>query len=161
MTVYHGSDVVVEHPVIIEQNRFLNFGFGFYTKTNREQAVAFAHKVSQRRKINTAIVNVYNVDEKLAFSECSALRFDGADDKWLDSVTQNRSLRDTYVCDCVASLLISLLISKLVSIRVADAGVLSKQQTLEALKVRKLYNQLVFTTDRALCYLEFIKKELV
>ena len=86
MTVYHGSDVAVEHPVILNQNRFLDFGCGFYTTTNREQAVAFAHKVSQRHKTRTAVVNVYDIDEARAFSECNVLRFNGADDKWLDFV---------------------------------------------------------------------------
>ena len=35
-------------------------------------------------------------------------------------------------------------------------GVLSKEQTLEALKIKKLYNQLVFTSEEALSYLKFI-----
>lgn len=35
------------------------------------------------------------------------------------------------------------------------AGVLSKAQTLEALKIKKLYNQLVLASDRALAYLKF------
>ena len=30
MIVYHGSNVVVSKPRLIEQNRFLDFGFGFY-----------------------------------------------------------------------------------------------------------------------------------
>lgn len=36
------------------------------------------------------------------------------------------------------------------------AGVLSKEQTLEALKIKKLYDQLVFSTDKALSYLRFL-----
>ncbi|MDO5411640.1 MAG: DUF3990 domain-containing protein [Lachnospiraceae bacterium] len=36
------------------------------------------------------------------------------------------------------------------------AGVLSKEQTLEALKIKKLYNQLVLTSEKALSYLKFI-----
>jgi len=34
--------------------------------------------------------------------------------------------------------------------------VLSKEQTIEALKVKKLYNQLVLTSEKALGYLKFI-----
>ena len=37
-----------------------------------------------------------------------------------------------------------------------NAGVLSKEQTIEALKVKKLYNQLVITSEKALGYLKFI-----
>lgn len=36
------------------------------------------------------------------------------------------------------------------------AGVLTKEQTLEALKIKKLYNQLVLTSEKALNYLKFI-----
>ena len=36
------------------------------------------------------------------------------------------------------------------------AGLLTKEQTLEALKVKKLYDQLVFSTEKALSYLRFI-----
>ena len=50
MILYHGSNVTVEHPKLIKQNRYLDFGFGFYTTTNREQAVNFARKVAERRK---------------------------------------------------------------------------------------------------------------
>ena len=34
MILYHGSNVIVEHPKLVKQNRFLDFGFGFYTTTN-------------------------------------------------------------------------------------------------------------------------------
>ena len=44
MILYHGSNVIVK------QNRFLDFGFGFYTTTNRKQAENFALKVAERRK---------------------------------------------------------------------------------------------------------------
>lgn len=31
-----------------------------------------------------------------------------------------------------------------------------EEQTLEALKIKKLYNQMVFTSEKALSYLKFI-----
>ena len=45
MILYHGSNVVVSEPKLIQQNRFLDFGFGFYTTTNKKQAIGFADKV--------------------------------------------------------------------------------------------------------------------
>ena len=36
MILYHGSNVIVEQPKLIRQNRYLDFGFGFYTTTNRD-----------------------------------------------------------------------------------------------------------------------------
>lgn len=49
MTVYHGSNVEVKEPMILKPNRELDFGNGFYTTTNLEQAVAFAKRVTQNR----------------------------------------------------------------------------------------------------------------
>lgn len=40
-------------------------------------------------------------------------------------------------------------------------GVLTREQTLDALKIRKLFNQLVFATERSLKYLHFEGKELI
>lgn len=37
-----------------------------------------------------------------------------------------------------------------------SAGVLTKEQTLEALKVKKLYNQMVLISEKALGYLKYI-----
>lgn len=48
MTLYHGSNLVISEPKLIEQNRFLDFGPGFYTTTNRAQAISFADKVVKR-----------------------------------------------------------------------------------------------------------------
>ena len=67
MILYHGSNVIVEHPKLIKQNRYLDFGFGFYTTTNRDQAVNFAQKVTVRRKTGEATLNIYSVDESVAF----------------------------------------------------------------------------------------------
>lgn len=36
-----------------------------------------------------------------------------------------------------------------------SSGILTKQQTVEALKVKKLFNQLVFATEKALSFLTF------
>ena len=65
MLLYHGSNMTVAIPKLIKQNRFLDFGFGFYTTTNKEQAIGFAKKVYQRRKVGDCIVNIYEIKESL------------------------------------------------------------------------------------------------
>lgn len=155
MTVYHGSNMVVSEPKLIKQNRFLDFGFGFYTTTNKIQAISFADKVTKRRKSGEKTVSIYEIDEKKAFSECPVLSFDSPNEQWLDFVSKNRSgnykeKEYDFVFGPVANddvYTVFILYS---------AGVLSKEQTLEALKVKKLYNQLVLTTEKALSYLNFI-----
>ncbi len=64
MTVYHGSNVIVEKPKLIPQNRYLDFGFGFYTTTNKAQAIGFADKVTRRRKEGKMCVSIYTLDEE-------------------------------------------------------------------------------------------------
>lgn len=154
MIVYHSSNVIVEKPKLIPQNRFLDFGFGFYTTTNKTQAIGFADKVTRRRKEGERCVSIYTIDEERAFSECSLLCFDKPDERWLDFVSKNRageSLEESYdfIFGPVANDDVYTTFS------LYTAGVLSKAQTLDALKIKKLYNQLVLTSQKALSYLKF------
>ena len=155
MILYHGSNVIVEQPKLIRQNRYLDFGFGFYTTTNRDQAVNFAQKVTDRRKTGAATLNIYSVEEAVAFKECSLLRFDSPDEAWLDFVSENRSGNyngDSY--DFIFGPVANDDVYR--TFTLYTAGVLTKEQTLEQLKIKKLYNQLVLTSEKALSYLRFI-----
>ena len=62
MIVYHGSNVIVENPKLIKSTRKLDFGPGFYTTTNKNQAINFAHKVMLRNGSNTEYVSMYEID---------------------------------------------------------------------------------------------------
>lgn len=155
MIVYHGSNVVVSSPKLIQQNRFLDFGFGFYTTTNKAQAIAFADKVYKRRKEGGKIVNIYELDEAKAFSECSVLRFDFPDEAWLDFVCDNRS--GNYKGDAFDFIYGPVANDDVyTTFTLYSAGVLSKAQTLDALKIKRLYNQFVLSSDKALGYLQFV-----
>lgn len=155
MILYHGSNVVVSEPRLIHQNRFLDFGFGFYTTTNKLQAIAFADKVYKRRRDGGKIVSIYELNEQIAFAECSFLRFDAPNEAWLDFVSENRSGSYTgkeydLVYGPVAN------DDVYTTFTLYNAGALTKEQTLEALKIKKLYNQLVLTSEKALRYLRFV-----
>lgn len=155
MILYHGSSVMVSSPKLIRQNRFLDFGFGFYTTTNKKQAIAFAEKVYKRRKEGGKIVNIYEIDEQKAFAECSVLRFDSPDEAWLDFVSDNRSGSYTgeafdFVYGPVAD------DDVYTTFTLYTARVLTREQALEALKIKKLYNQLVLSSEKAFSYLKFI-----
>ena len=155
MILYHGSNMTVDKPRLVPQNRYLDFGFGFYTTTNKTQAVSFAEKVYLRRREGKKTVSVYEINEEKAFAYCSLLRFDAPDEAWLDFVSANRSGAYTgpsydLIYGPVAN------DDVYTTFNLYAAGVLTKEQTLEALKIKKLYNQLVLTTDKALQYLKFI-----
>lgn len=63
MIVYHGSNMVVDHPRLVRQNRTLDFGYGFYTTFNKDQAVNFAEKVTARRETGIPCVSIYETAE--------------------------------------------------------------------------------------------------
>lgn len=63
MIVYHGSNMIVDQPRLVHQNRTLDFGYGFYTTTNQNQAVNFAGKVTNRRESGSPCVSMYDVPE--------------------------------------------------------------------------------------------------
>jgi hypothetical protein len=56
MIIYHGSDILVKSPKIRRSERMLDFGMGFYTTSNREQAIKWAARVAERRKSNRRIL---------------------------------------------------------------------------------------------------------
>lgn len=154
MIVYHGSNVAVPEPRLVAQNRFLDFGYGFYTTTNRAQAISFADKVTKRRGSGQRTVSVYALDEEEAFSACSLLRFDQPGEAWLDFVSANRSGKapgqgGDFIFGPVANDDVYR------TFTLYSAGLLTKEQTLEQLKVKRLYDQLVLTTEKALSYLRF------
>ncbi|MGM9550770.1 MAG: DUF3990 domain-containing protein [Clostridia bacterium] len=154
MIVYHGSNIVARQPKLIPQNRFLDFGFGFYTTTNKVQAINFAQKVFKRKKEGKMQVLIYEVDEKKIFEECLVLRFNAPDEEWLDFVAANRSGNykgENYdiIYGPVAN------DDVYTTFTLYQAGALTKEQTLEALKVKKLYDQMVFASEKAFSYLKF------
>ena len=155
MIIYHGSNLVVEKPKLIAQNRYLDFGYGFYTTTNRIQAISFAEKVYKRKNEGSRQVSIYEIDEEKIFAECSVLRFDAPNEAWLDFVAENRSGNyEGKDYDVVYGPVAND--DVYTTFTLYQSGALSKEQTLETLKIKKLYDQMVFTTEKALSFLKFV-----
>lgn len=155
MILYHGSNLTVSEPRLVEQNRFLGFGFGFYTTTNKIQAIGFADKVTKRRRNGAPTVSMYEIDEDKAFTQCSVLKFDSPNEEWLDFVSDNRAgnyngRNYDFIFGPVAN------DDVYTTFTLYTAGIISKEQTIQMLKVKKLYNQLVLTSVKALTYLKYI-----
>jgi hypothetical protein len=83
MLLYHGSNVIVEKPHLVEQTRGLDFGPGFYLTTSEEQASRFSMIVFNRRKTGSGIVNTYEFDIVTAEKTLRVHRFDNAHVEWL------------------------------------------------------------------------------
>ena len=159
MTVYHGSNVEVKDPKILKPNRELDFGNGFYTTTNIDQAIAFAKRVTQNRGAGVATVSAYEIDETAAFPLCKVVKFDGVCDAWLDFVCDNRegayagprydlAFGPVANDDVYRTLYLFL------------AGEIDREETFKRLKVKALYNQLVFASPLALSFIRFKSSEV-
>lgn len=150
---------MVEKPRLVRQNRFLDFGFGFYTTSELPQAKQFAKKVTERRG-GSPIVNVYEIDESEMKKQLKIKNFSKPDGKWLDFVAQNRN--GTYSGEKY-DLIIGPVANDDVylSVQYYLTGVYNKSMTLKALKIKQLYDQYVFATEKAISMLKFVKaKEL-
>ena len=159
MILYHGSNMVVEKPRLIEQNRFLDFGYGFYTTTNQAQAENFAQKVVVRRG-GTPTVNVYEIDDHIGGELLKIKHFNAPNEEWLDFVSANRNgTYDGVQFDLIIGAVADDDVYR--TLQVYSTGLLTKEQALEALKIKKLFDQYVFATSKAISLLKFVRSEEV
>ena len=64
MIVYHGSNMVVDHPDVNHSYRNLDFGRGFYVTTVKEQAEKCAkRKAGFSKESGRAILNIYDMKD--------------------------------------------------------------------------------------------------
>ena len=89
MILYHGSNIEVRKPEIQEKRRSLDFGNAFYLTSSEDQAIKWAKAVTCRRKDGMATLNKYEIDE-VEIKGLRCLKFDKANDEWLDFVVLNR-----------------------------------------------------------------------
>ena len=161
MIIYHGSNVAVETPKLITPSRTLDFCKGFYTTMNLKQAVSFANNVVNRnegRGIPT--ISFYEVDFEKMESELSILKFDHADDNWLDFVYANRTAKYTgKQYDIVIGPVANDTVYRV--FRLFENGDIDRETVIKRLKVVELFNQLTFCTERAISELKFQKSEIL
>ena len=154
MIIYHGSTVPVETPKIMQSERKLDFGEGFYTTSNREQAIFWAKIVAVRRETDTQFLSAYEFDLEEAQKELTIIRFDETNEVWLDFVCENRSGRKpTEPYDIVFGPVANDKVYTV--IQFYENGVYDKDEAIRRLKVDTLYNQILFHTEKSLKYCRF------
>lgn len=85
--LYHGSNVIVEHPLVSIGRKDLDFGPGFYLTPLFEQASKWVVRIKTIRRAKQAIVNTY----VFALPQDSKVkRFDAYDKEWLDFIVDSR-----------------------------------------------------------------------
>ena len=157
MILYHGSNMVVEKPRLVEQNRFLDFGHGFYTTTNKAQAENFAKKVVARNG-GIPTVNIYEIDDSIGSELLKIKRFNSPDEEWLDFVSAHRNgMYEGEQYDIIIGAVANDDVYR--TLQVYASGLLTKEQALQALKIKRLFDQYVFTTNEAISRLRFVRFE--
>ena len=156
MLLYHGSNIAVSKPRLIDQTRGLDFGTGFYLTTSKTQAERFSDIVVNRRKSGAAVVSIYDFDMETAEKTLVIRRFIRADAQWLLFVSENR-LR-TYqggVYDIVIGAVANDMVMP--TIQAYLGGFINEEATLITLKTSKLVDQVCLKSEKALALLRFIK----
>lgn len=153
MKLYHGSNVTVERPMILPEGRALDFGNGFYLTSSEKQASSWARTVTRRRHTATPILNIYDMPED-AFGVLDVLRFESANEDWLDFIVANRKRlplagKHDVVIGPVAN------DSTLPVINEYMSGGYPKHVAIELLLPQNLTDQFAFLTPRALGHLRF------
>ena len=159
MICYHGSDVIVDDPKILEAKRPLDFGGGFYTTTNFDQAKNWAIKVSYRNNTKYKCINIYEFDYNNAKQDLVIIEFDKADEKWLDFICKNRNGKYIRDYDIVIGPVADDKVYRVVV--EYENGDIDKALALKNLKTEKLCDQILFHTDKSLKYLKYIETEVL
>lgn len=153
--LYHGSTVAVKNPSLRPGRPNADFGKGFYTTSNFEQAVRWAHIKQEREEAQRAVVSVYEFDETLLDRpDLNIRRFTGADEPWLLFVTDCRkSRRHDY--DLVQGPVANDKV--FTTVNLFESGVLSAEAAILQLKAYKTYDQLSFHSERVIVTLKFME----
>lgn len=153
--LYHGSTVAVRKPSLRPGRPNADFGKGFYTTSNLEQAVRWAHIKQDREESERAVVSIYEFDESLLDSQDLEIRrFTGADEAWLYFVTDCRKSRP-HEYDLVQGPVANDKV--FTTVNLFESGVLSAEAAILQLKAYKTYDQLSFHTNRVIKNLKFVE----
>ena len=154
MILYHGSDVEVKKPKIIQAEKGRDFGCAFYLTPIKEQAERMAKRKQKLTKSNKAIVSVYEWDEnkKDILYKC----FDKPDLEWLDMIIKcrtNSSFKHGF--DIVEGKIADDSVGETI-LFVID-GVIKKEDAIKRLKFQKINSQIAFCSEESLKLIKFSK----
>ena len=156
MLIYHGSTVIVEYSMILRNQQTLDYGQGFYTTSNKEQAIRWAQKVKHRRDAEKCFLSVYEFVRRSAERDLIILDFESADKDWLNFVCSCRTGKPNHMdYDMVRGAVADDTVYA--AIQLFEMGLLDEEETLKRLKIQKLYDQILFHTNRSLDYCHFVR----
>lgn len=154
MKIYHGSLEVVEQPIILQPNRTLDYGKGFYTTTSEKQAKEWVVRRMREQKKTCGYVNVYEFEDYY-LQKLNCLIFEKPNKEWTEFVMSNRTITDfchnyDIVYGPVANDRVYF------QFGLYEAGAISIETLIHELNTYKLVDQYLFHTEKALASLHFI-----
>lgn len=153
MKLYHGSNVIVKNPKIIESDRALDFGKGFYLTTDYEQAKKWSILTTERRKNGKAVITAFEI-LKEDMRNLAILKFDSANKEWLQFVANNRKNKkvdDNF--DVIIGPVANDNTMPVITLYLR--GDYDVDEAIKRLLTQKLKDQVVFKTEKSLSYLKF------
>ena len=155
MKLFHGSNVSVEKPKIIDSGRYLDFGMGFYLTTDFEQAKRWAKSTTERRENGEPIISVFEISED-DMNSLSILNFDSANKEWLQFVAKNRK---NIINDLGYDIIMGPVANDntMPVITLYLRGDYDEDETIKRLLPQKLKDQVVFKTEKSLECLKFME----
>ena len=146
--------MAVRKPSLRPGRTNADFGKGFYTTNNPEQAERWAFIEQEREDAPRAVVSVYEFDESILDQQDLRIRrFTGADEPWLFFVTDCRKSRP-HQYDLVQGPVANDKV--FTTVNLFESGVLSAEAAILQLKAYKTYDQLSFHAARVISALRFV-----
>ena len=161
MKLYHGGLIEFKTPRIMATDHIGDFGVGFYTTTDLEQARRFVATKCDRSRKTQGVVSYFEVADDFLQTPGLAIRiFRKADEKWARFVEANRrdvDYRHDY--DIVYGPVANDQVYA--SFALYESELIDFSELLNRLKVRKLTDQVLFHTERSLSILKYTGSEVV
>ena len=161
MKLYHGGLIEVKTPRIMATDHIGDFGTGFYTTTDLEQARRFVVTKCDRGRKSQGVVSYFEVaDNFLKIQELKIRFFRKADEAWARFVeTNRRDVNYSHEYDIVYGPVANDQVYA--SFALYESELIDFSELLNRLKVRKLTDQVLFHTERALSILKYTGSEVV
>lgn len=157
MILYHWSNVEVKEPILLKIQRELDFGKGFYTTSDLEQAARWAERTAKRRGESNAFVTVYEVNED-ELKNIRLLSFDSPNVEWLNFVVKNR--KGEYIAenwDIISGPVADDQTAQVIDLYLE--GAYDEEEAIRRFLTQRLKDQYAFKTNEALKLLIF--KEVI
>lgn len=160
MKLYHGSIVTVRKPNLRQGRANTDYGKGFYTTVDFEQAARWARIRRDRAGEGNAVVSIYEIEDNLLnVGALKVMEYNGATKDWLDFVVANRRYVPLHDYDIVLGPVANDNLYATISLY--ENGELSAEAAVVQLKTHVLFNQVSFHTDKSLSQLRFVDSIIV